>query len=77
MARHKPGRRKPIKPRKVRATPWTMSIPAAGRKYYDLGRNASYREAAKPPNETRLPTIDVGGLKLVVVSRVEKMLGGE
>ena len=49
-------------------TPWTMSVPAAGRKYYNLGRNAAYRAArhyaeAKPGE---IPTVEVGGLKKAV-----------
>ena len=43
---------------------WTMSVPAAGRKYYGIGRNASYR-VARPYEEAQpgeIPTVEVGGL---------------
>ena len=60
-------------------TPWTMSVPAAGRQYLGIGRNASYRRA-KPIEEAKpgdIPTIDVGGLKRAVVRRLERMLAGD
>jgi hypothetical protein len=60
-------------------TPWTMSVPAAGRKYYNLGRNAAYRAArhyaeAKPGE---IPTVEVGGLKKALPRLIERMLAGE
>ena len=64
---------------KQNTTPWTMSVPAAGRKYYGIGRNAAYR-AARPYEEAQpgeIPTVDVGGLKRAVVPRLERMLAGE
>ena len=48
------------------AKPWTMSIPAAGRKYYDLSRNGSYAAAERGDLGEIL---NVGRLKKVVVSR--------
>jgi len=54
-------------------TVWTMSVPAAGKKYYDLGKNASYR-AAKVGT---IPTIKVGNLLRVPVRRIERKLTGE
>jgi hypothetical protein len=51
--------------------PWTMSVPAAGKKYYGLGRNASY-EAAK---DGVIPTVQVGRLKKAIVRRIEQALG--
>jgi hypothetical protein len=60
-------------------TPWTMSVPAAGRKYYDLGRNASYR-VARPYEKAQpgqIPTVWAGGKLRAVVSRLERMLSGE
>jgi len=52
---------------------WTMSIPEAGRKYFGLGKGASYQAA-----ETGLiPTIRIGRLKRVLVRQLEKRLAGE
>jgi hypothetical protein len=48
----------------------TMSVPAAGRRYFGLARNASYAAAARG----ELPTIRVGGRIFVKVAALEKML---
>jgi hypothetical protein len=48
----------------------TLSVPEAGRLYFDLGRNASY-EAAKRGD---LPTIKIGGKLRVPVIALERML---
>ena len=58
---------------KQEETPWTMSVPAAGKKYYGLGRNASYRAAAKGD----IPTVDVGGLKKALPRVIEARLSKE
>ncbi len=50
--------------------PQTMSVPEAGKKYYDLSRNGSY-DAAKRGD---IPTIAVGRLLRVPVRAMEKML---
>jgi hypothetical protein len=50
--------------------PKTMSVPAAGKLYFGLGRNASY-EAAK---KGELPTIKIGGRVFVVVEALDRML---
>jgi hypothetical protein len=54
------GRRKGEK-----ETPWTMSVPQAGRHFFDLGKNASY-DAVK---RGIIPVVKVGG-KLRALSRV-------
>jgi hypothetical protein len=51
-------------------TPFTMSIPAAGKRYLGLGRNSSY-EAAKRGD---LPIVEVGRLKRVLVRVLETRL---
>ena len=51
--------------------PFTMSVPAAGKRYLGLGRNASY-EAAKRGD---LPVVEVGRLKRVLVRVLEDRLG--
>jgi hypothetical protein len=48
----------------------TMSVPDAGRIYFNLGRNASY-EAAKRGD---IPTITMGRKKNAVVPAIERML---
>ena len=51
-------------------TPKTMSVPEAGRLYYELGRDASY-EAAKRGD---IPFIRVGKLMRVPVIAMERLL---
>ena len=53
-----------------RDSPKTLSVPEAGRRYFDLGRNASY-DAAKRGD---LPTIKIGGKIRVPVIALERML---
>ncbi|MCZ6591642.1 MAG: DNA-binding protein [Alphaproteobacteria bacterium] len=50
--------------------PYVLSVPKAGRKYFDLGRGASY-EAAKRGD---IPTIRIGRKLLVPVQAVERKL---
>ena len=54
-------------------TPFTMCVPAAGKRYLGLGRNASY-EAAKRGD---LPVVEVGRLKRVLVRVLEDRLSRE
>jgi hypothetical protein len=53
--------------------PRTMSVPAAGRKYYGLSRNASYAAAKRGD----IPTIQIGKLLRVPVVRMERRLEGD
>jgi hypothetical protein len=50
--------------------PKTLTVPAAGRLYFDLGRNASY-EAARRGD---IPTIRIGRLLRVPVVAMERIL---
>jgi hypothetical protein len=50
--------------------PKTMTVPEAGREYFDLGRNASY-EAARRGD---IPTIKIGRLLRVPVVQMERKL---
>ena len=50
--------------------PRTMTVPAAGRLYFGLGRNASY-DAAKRGD---IPTIKVGRLLRVPIAAMERRL---
>ena len=59
-------------PARQASTAWTLSVPQAGRKYYGLGRNASYEAAATG----QIPTIKVNKLLRVPVHVIERMLGG-
>jgi hypothetical protein len=52
------------------AAPKTLTVPAAGRLYYGLGRNASYAAAARGD----IPTIKVGRLLRVPVTAMERRL---
>jgi hypothetical protein len=48
----------------------TMSVPEAGRRYFNLGKNASY-DAAK---RREIPVIKIGGRLRVPVVALERML---
>jgi hypothetical protein len=48
----------------------TLSVPEAGRRYYGLGKNASY-EAAK---RGELPFIQIGRMKRVPVVAMERQM---
>ena len=50
--------------------PKTLSVPEAGRKYFDLAKNASYQAA----REGQLPVIRIGGRLRVPVVALERML---
>jgi hypothetical protein len=50
--------------------PKTLTVPDAGRRYFDLGRNASY-EAARRGD---IPTIRIGRLLRVPVVAMERKL---
>jgi hypothetical protein len=49
---------------------WTISVPAAGRKYFGLNRNGAYAAAARGD----IPTVRIGRLLRVPVKAVERML---
>jgi excisionase family DNA binding protein len=51
-------------------TPLTISVPDAGRRYFGLGRNASYDAAERG----EIPAIRIGRLLRVPVRALEKML---
>jgi hypothetical protein len=71
MARHNLGltvsERSGLVPAQI---PKTLSVPEAGRVYFDLGRNASYAAAARG----EIPTIRIGSRLRVPVVRLEQML---
>jgi hypothetical protein len=50
--------------------PKTLSVPKAGRAYFDMGRNASYDAAARG----EIPTIRVGRRLRVPIRALEQML---
>ena len=51
-------------------TPYVMSIPAAGRKYFNVGRSASYEAARRG----EIPTIRIGRKQLVPIAAIERKL---
>ena len=55
---------------KTAKTPKTMSVPEAGKVYYDLSKNASY-EAARRGD---IPTMRVGRLLRVPVAAMERIV---
>ena len=52
--------------------PKTVSVPEAGREYFDIGKNASYAAAARG----EIPVIRIGGRLRVPVCQLERMLQG-
>ena len=52
--------------------PMTMSVPEAGKKYFHLSRDSSYRAAERG----EIPTIRVGRLLRVPVRAMERLLDG-
>jgi hypothetical protein len=52
--------------------PLTMSVPEAGKRYFDLSRDGSYRAAERG----EIPTIRVGRLLRVPVRAMERLLDG-
>jgi hypothetical protein len=48
----------------------TISVPEAGRRYFELGKNASYEAARRG----ELPVIKIGGRLRVPVIALERML---
>jgi hypothetical protein len=50
--------------------PKTMSVPAAGKKYFNLGKNGSYNAAKRG----EIPTIKIGSRLRVPVIALERML---
>jgi hypothetical protein len=54
-------------------SPKTLSVPAAGRRYFGLAKNASYEAAARG----EIPVIRIGGRLRVPVCQLERMLEGE
>jgi hypothetical protein len=60
-------------------TPWTMPVPAAGRKYYAAGKNQSYDLAHEwLRSGTGLPCVRVGARGIRALPRViEAQLSGK
>jgi hypothetical protein len=50
--------------------PKTISVPQAGKRYFDLAKNASYAAAARG----EIPVIRIGGRLRVPVCQIERML---
>jgi len=59
--------------RRETETPWTMSVPEAGKKYYGLERNAAYRAAARGD----IPTKRIGGVLRALPRVIEENLSKE
>ena len=53
-------------------TPKTISVPEAGKRYFDLAKNAAYAAA----KSGELPVIRIGGRLRVPVCQLEQMLQG-
>jgi hypothetical protein len=54
----------------VAEKPLTMSVPAAGKRYFDLSKNASYDAAARG----EIPTVRIGRLLRVPVRAMEAIM---
>jgi len=53
-------------------SPKTLSVPAAGKQYFGLAKNASYEAAARG----EIPVIRIGGRLRVPICQLERMLQG-
>jgi hypothetical protein len=53
--------------------PKTISVPQAGKQYFDLAKNAAYAAVARG----EIPVIRIGGRLRVPVCQLERMLEGE
>jgi hypothetical protein len=53
--------------------PWTMSVPEAGRKYYGLGKHASYQAA----RDGLIPCVKAGRLIRALPRKIEARLAGD
>ena len=53
--------------------PRTLSVPEAGKRYFGISRNASYRAADRGD----IPVIKVGKLLRVPIAQMEKRLAGK
>jgi hypothetical protein len=62
--------RKAARPQKAPEPALTLSIPAAGKKYFGLSRNGSYDAA----DRGEIPTIKIGRKRFVPVRALERML---
>ena len=62
-----------VKRTEKKEPPWTLSVPVAGKRYYGLGRNASYRAAERG----ELPVVKIGKLLRVPVRALERKLAGD
>ena len=51
-------------------TPKTISVPEAGKQYFDLGKNASYAAAGRGD----IPVVKIGRILRVPVQALEQML---
>jgi hypothetical protein len=49
----------------------TMSVPEAGRHYFDLGKNASYAAARRGD----IPTVKVGARLRAIRAKLDEMVG--
>jgi hypothetical protein len=52
------------------AAPKTLSVPQAGKDYFDMSRNAAYAAASRG----EIPTIKIGKLLRVPVAALDEML---
>jgi hypothetical protein len=72
--KQRPGGLRKTARHKARAPPpeeqETMSVPAAGKKYFGLSKNASYSAAARG----EIPTIQIGRLLKVPIRKMEQIL---
>jgi hypothetical protein len=59
-------------PSNDQSLPKTISVPAAGKQYFDLAKNAAYAAAARG----EIPVIKIGGRLRVPVCQLERMLEG-
>jgi hypothetical protein len=55
------------------SSPKTISVPAAGKQYFGLAKNAAYAAAARG----EIPVIRIGGRLRVPIVQLERLLRGD
>jgi len=56
---------------------WSMSVPDAGRKYFNLGKKASYDNSGSIESGALIPTVRAGRLLRALPRIIERRLAGD
>jgi len=62
---------------KASEPPWSMSVPAAGKKYFNFGKKASYDNAGSVESGALIPVVRAGRLLRALPRIIERRLASE